>query len=94
MTILENLVRVMPLYAAMCLLGFFSIWNDKKAARANQFRISERTLITMGVMCGWPGIFLGMYWFHHKTKKTEFKILMKVGALFNLMFLWIYWALC
>lgn len=80
-------------YVFMGITGYFFVKIDKKAAREDQLRISEASLITIGFMCGWPGIFYAMKCFKHKTKKTEFKIYLKIAALFNLMLLWIYMSI-
>ena len=54
------------------LLGFFLIWLDKKRAIANQFRIPEKTLLTIVAFGGFIGSGLAMLLFRHKTSKTPY----------------------
>ena len=56
---------------------------DKRRARKNQWRISERTLILSAFFMGALGSFLGMYVFHHKTKHTKFTLLIPLAAVVN-----------
>ena len=53
---------------------------DKRKAEKNKFRISEATLITIAVIGGSLGAFLGMKVFHHKTKKKKFTITVPLFA--------------
>lgn len=88
-----KIVGVLSAYLFMGVNGYYFMKIDKKAAREDQLRISEAALIAIGFMCGWLGIFIAMKSFKHKTKKTEFKIFLKLAALFNIMVLWIYLSL-
>ncbi len=45
---------------------------DKNLARNRQWRISERTLFLVSFLGGSVGTWLGMYLFHHKTRKEKF----------------------
>lgn len=56
----------------MNILGFILIYLDKRKAIKHQYRICENTLILVALMGGSIGIYLGMYCFHHKTKKIKF----------------------
>lgn len=47
---------------------------DKKRARKNQWRISERTLFFLALVGGSPAALLGMYGFRHKTKHLKFVV--------------------
>lgn len=58
----------------MNIITFFAYGNDKKRARQNRWRISEKVLMTLALLGGSAGAFLGMQVFHHKTKKPLFKI--------------------
>lgn len=48
------------------------MYIDKERAKNKEWRISERTLLTMGVLGGALGGVLGMYLFRHKTKHNKF----------------------
>lgn len=61
-----------------CVLLFMSILSfslygiDKSKAQKGKWRISERTLLLSAVLFGGIGAFLGMQFFHHKTKHWYF----------------------
>lgn len=53
----------------------FSLFHlDKKRARKNMRRISEKNLLTICAFGGSFGAWLAMKNFNHKTSKTSFKI--------------------
>lgn len=61
----------------LCIITIISIITmkaDKVKAIKNKRRISEASLITLAVIGGSVGICLGMWLFHHKTKKPKFYI--------------------
>jgi len=62
------------LYAAASLICFITYWVDKRAAIRQQRRTSERTLLLLGLACGWPGGLLAQSWLRHKSSKTSFQI--------------------
>jgi uncharacterized membrane protein YsdA (DUF1294 family) len=45
---------------------------DKKFAQRNQRRISEKSLLIIAIIGGSIGIWTGMFWSKHKTKKFKF----------------------
>lgn len=51
---------------------FFLIGIDKRRAINKRYRIKEKTLLFSG-MFGPLGALLGMYTFHHKTRKWYFR---------------------
>jgi uncharacterized membrane protein YsdA (DUF1294 family) len=55
------------------LIGLYLMYVDKRKARKNQYRISERMLWTVALLGGALGATAGMHWFRHKTKHTAFK---------------------
>lgn len=57
----------------MNLLGYMSMWSDKRRAIKKQYRISEKTLFTIALLGGSLGSILGMNQFRHKTKHWYFK---------------------
>lgn len=63
-------------------LATFALMNaDKRRAKRNRRRISERTLFFCAFLLGGIGIFCGMYVFHHKTRHLSFKILVPAAIL-------------
>jgi hypothetical protein len=47
---------------------------DKKRAKKNKWRISEKYLLTIGFLGGALGTYIGMKRFRHKTKHKAFCI--------------------
>ncbi|MDO4466523.1 MAG: DUF1294 domain-containing protein [Bacillota bacterium] len=56
------------------ILTFMIYGVDKYKAKHNRWRISENVLIGMAIFGGSIGALLGMYFFHHKTKKYKFSL--------------------
>lgn len=57
------------------IITFLAYGIDKYLAIKNKWRISEKTLLTLGFIGGSIGMILGMQLFRHKTKHTHFKVL-------------------
>jgi len=57
------------------IISFFTYGLDKYLAIKNKRRISENTLISLSIIGGSIGSILGMFFFHHKTKKKRFLIM-------------------
>ena len=53
--------------AAFLLYGF-----DKYCSKTGRWRIPENTLFGIAIFGGSLGAYIGMYVFHHKTRKTKF----------------------
>jgi len=56
------------------IVGFLSMWIDKRKSQNNGWRISENTLMTISALGGAIGSTIGMYTVRHKTKKLKFTI--------------------
>lgn len=54
-------------------IGFISMYLDKRKAVKSQWRIKESTLIMISILGGGIGSYLGMETFKHKTKHIKFK---------------------
>ena len=67
------------------IIFFISFGIDKKLAEKHMFRISEACLLFLSLIGGCFGGLIGMYFFHHKTKKTKFKFLIPLFVI-----IWIY----
>ncbi len=63
---------------------------DKNLARNRQWRISERTLFLVSFLGGSVGTWLGMYLFHHKTRKKKFVI--GIPVILGLQVIWEMWV--
>lgn len=70
-------------YVCLSVVAFFAYAVDKSAATRNRWRTKESTLLTLGLLGGWPGALLGQTVFRHKTKKTEFQIVFWVSVVIN-----------
>lgn len=59
---------------AINIIAFFAMGIDKWKAKRGAWRISEGFLLGLVLLGGGVGGILGMYIFHHKTKKPKFQI--------------------
>ncbi|EGG82228.1 hypothetical protein HMPREF9477_01237 [Lachnospiraceae bacterium 2_1_46FAA] len=59
---------------AINIMTFLLYGLDKQKAKRHKWRIPEATLLGVALAGGSIGAFLGMYIFHHKTKKAKFYI--------------------
>ena len=55
------------------IITFLFMGYDKHEAKKGNWRISEKTLFTLVVIGGSIGGIIGMFVFHHKTKKWYFR---------------------
>lgn len=58
----------------MSLVGFISMFSDKRKAKLKRWRTPEAVLFLIALIGGSPGSFLGMWVFRHKTKHWYFVI--------------------
>lgn len=72
------------LIAVMNLAGFFIMGMDKKRARNNHYRISEKTLWNVAFFGGAIGVTAGMKHYRHKTKHAQFKYGLPVLAIMEI----------
>lgn len=73
--------------AATFLVFGFDKW---RAGRSGQ-RISEFTLALLGAIGGWPGGWLGMILFRHKTAKWTFKLKYALALVPFAAGIWAWW---
>ncbi len=64
----------LAVYALASAVCFFAYAADKSAARAGRWRIPERTLLMLGLCCGWPGAIVAQQWLRHKSAKRSFRL--------------------
>lgn len=57
---------------SMSALAFVLVGLDKAAAILGRRRIAERLLLGVAALGGWPGTFIGLRLFRHKTRKAAF----------------------
>ena len=65
-------IAIIAYVAVMSLILLILMYNDKSRAIKKQWRIAEKTLITMAFLGGAIGGVLGMYLFRHKTQHNLF----------------------
>ena len=67
------LLQIIQTYLVLVnVLGFVIMYLDKRKARRSAWRIPEISLLTVAVLGGSIGVFLGMHLFRHKTRKLKF----------------------
>jgi uncharacterized membrane protein YsdA (DUF1294 family)/cold shock CspA family protein len=64
---------VLVVYLVTSILSFVVYAVDKRAATTGGWRISESSLLALGIIGGWPGAILGQQVFRHKTRKAGFR---------------------
>lgn len=70
------LIKIIIVYLVIInLLAFFLYGIDKWKAKADKWRVSEKTLLVVAVIGGSLGALIGMQIFRHKTQHWKFRIL-------------------
>jgi uncharacterized membrane protein YsdA (DUF1294 family)/cold shock CspA family protein len=64
---------VAGLYGVASIICLVVYAVDKSAATAQRWRVSETTLLLLGVVGGWPGAILAQQTLRHKTQKASFR---------------------
>ncbi len=75
---------VAALYGAASLACFIAYASDKRAARRGARRTPERTLLMLGLACGWPGGWAAQRWLRHKSSKTGFLLQFWLSVALNI----------
>ncbi|MFH8252519.1 DUF1294 domain-containing protein [Microbacterium sp. B2969] len=75
------------LYGALSVVAFAAYGLDKRAAKRSTPRTPERTLLTLGVLGGWPGALVAQQVFRHKTRKRTFRRAFWVTVVVNVLVL-------
>ncbi len=61
-------------YIVTSIAAYFMYKHDKEAAQIGARRTNEWTLITLGLIGGWPGGLVARHRFRHKTSKFAFRV--------------------
>lgn len=72
------------LYAVMSVITLVVYAVDKSLARRRSARVSERTLLLLGLAGGWPGAIIAQEIFRHKTVKASFRSVFFATVILNL----------
>ena len=76
------------------MIKIFAIWNiivflvmgyEKPQSRKSGQRVPEKIRVEMALLGGGIGAFSGSRFFHHKTQKTAFKILLPIGFIISIV---------
>lgn len=83
-----NLYWPLPIWVAGLFLVasavcFVAYAIDKSAAVAGRRRIPERTLLLLGLACGWPGAIVAQQALRHKTQKPSFRSVFRGSVVVN-----------
>ena len=73
------------------LLVFLIYGIDKSKARRGAWRVPEKILLTIALVCGGFGAWLAGIAFHHKTRKWYFKTVWFFGMVTTLVALYFIW---
>lgn len=73
------LIKIIIVYLIIInLLSFLLYGIDKWKAKADKWRVSEKTLLLTALIGGSAGALIGMQVFRHKTQHWKFRILVPV----------------
>lgn len=64
---------VAGIYVASSVVCFVVYWIDKSAATTDRRRVSEDTLLGLGLIGGWPGAIVAQQFLRHKSSKASFR---------------------
>jgi len=64
---------VAAVYQGASVLAFLIYAADKSAAKAGSWRVSESTLLFVGLAGGWPGAIVAQQLLRHKSSKASFR---------------------
>ena len=67
-------IRIILVLIGFHIIAFLLYGADKYRATRKKWRIPEKVLIGIALCGGSAGALLGMYVFHHKTRKNKFRI--------------------
>lgn len=91
---LPLLLALLLVYLLSSLVCFAAYARDKAAARRKAARTPERTLLLLGLLCGWPGGLLAQRRLRHKSAKLAFQVRFWLSVAANLgMLALLAWAL-
>ena len=87
-----SLITLIVWLLIFSLVGAVMMIVDKQRARQGRRRISERKLMTMGILGGAWLMWLTMLLVHHKTHRKKFMIGMPIIVAVQLLLFYITWS--
>ena len=90
---MKEIMQILGLYLLLInAVGFVLMGVDKRRAKRDQWRISEKALFLPPLLGGTVGAILGMQVFHHKTKHWYFRYGLPALLVLQLVLAgWLYW---
>ena len=73
-------------YMLLSIIAFAVFGHDKRAARKQRTRVPEKRLHLLELLGGFPGAFLAIILFHHKSSKPSFLIISVFCSVVNVAF--------
>lgn len=73
-------------YIVINIIALIEFGTDKIKAKNKKRRIPEKVLIFVSVLGGAVGSYIGMLFFHHKTRKALFKNFIPILAVIQFLF--------
>jgi uncharacterized membrane protein YsdA (DUF1294 family) len=73
------------IYLAASTMCFVAYAVDKSAAVSGRWRVPERTLIFLGLACGWPGAIVAQQVLRHKSKKASYRAAFWASVMMNVI---------
>jgi uncharacterized membrane protein YsdA (DUF1294 family) len=87
---MDTIIALGVVIAAINVAAFLVMWWDKvRARRGGAERVSEATIFLLSVVMGSVGVYLGMLFLRHKTRKWPFIVGIPLLALQNAAFLYL-----
>lgn len=81
---------ILLFYGVMTVIGFVSMWRDKRQAKQRAWRTPEATLLTIAFLGGALGTLLAMQLVRHKTRTAKFQLFVPLALLLHAT-VWILW---
>lgn len=78
-------IGVVFLLVSVVTFGVYA--RDKRAAGKGAWRVPERTLHLMSLLCGWPGAVVAQQSLRHKTQKVSFRVVFWASVAINAAFI-------
>ena len=79
---------ILPYLVVINVATFFTYGLDKWKAKRSKWRIREAALLTLAVLGGSIGAWLGMKVWHHKTQHKKFKVGIPIIIIVQAIIIW------
>ena len=90
---IQNFLHLILIYLAVINVATFFVYGiDKWKAKKSLWRIREASLLTLAVLGGSVGAWLGMHVWHHKTQHKKFKYGVPVIIIIQLAIIGFFWS--